>query len=244
MPVAEPIRTTPPPPADPPRTEAVRVENRVVLHAVDWATYTKLLEAMGTRRIRLTYDRGTLEIMTISRPHDWWSRRIGFLICLLGCALNMKVEASGSTTLRREDVDRGLEPDESYHIRHAAQMAGPKDLDLTRDPPPDLALEVEVSRSALDRMSAYAALGIPEVWRCDGDVLRVYHRQADGTYAEADQSQSFPTLPLAPFVEFLHQTEMLSLSELIEPFLQWVKEHVLPRQPDTESPGPGNGAQE
>jgi Uma2 family endonuclease len=236
MPVAE---LTQPPPK---QAQAVRVENRVVLHDVDWATYTKFLEAVGPRRIRLTYDRGTLEIMTNSRPHERWKSRIGFLICLLGVALKMKVEVSGSTTLRREDIGRGLEPDDAFHIRHAAQMAGSKELDLTQDPPPDLGLEVDISRSSLDRMGIYSSLNIPEVWRYDGEALHVYHRQADGTYAEAQHSLSFPTLPLAEFVQFLHQTVQLSQSELAEPFLQWVREHVLPGGQNSNSPSTGNGA--
>jgi Uma2 family endonuclease len=236
MPVAESIQATPE------RTGTVRVENRVLLHTVDWETYTKFLEAVGTRRIRLTYDRGTLEIMTISRPHEWWKSRIGFLIRLLGGMMKMKVQPSGSTILRRQDVERGLEPDDAFHIHHAEQMAGPRNLDLTQDPPPDLALEVDISRSSLNRMGIYASLRIPEVWRYDGEALQVSHLQVDGTYVEAQQSLSFPTLPLAEFVPFLHQTEDLSETELIDPFREWVRTHVLSRGQGADSQDTGNGA--
>src|SRR3954467_7665926 len=103
-PVQEPLMKVP----------SVPVENRILLYAVDWDEYTKFLEAVGNRRVRLTYDQGTLEFMTVSRIHDWWGGRIGFVLRLLGAVLNVTVQGYGKTTLRRKDVERGLEPDEEF----------------------------------------------------------------------------------------------------------------------------------
>jgi Uma2 family endonuclease len=211
----------------------VQVQNRLVLHWVDWTDYTKFLEAVGHHRVRLTYNRGTLEIMTVSGIHDWWKRRIGFLLPWLGALLNLKVQGYGHTTLRRRDVEQGLEPDEQFYIRHAVQVYGPRNIDLTQDPPPDLAIEIDISRSSLDRMAIYASLRIPEVWRFDGEILRIYHLQVDGTYAERERSLSFPTLPIPDFAQFLRQTENLSESELIVPFQAWARQHALPSAPDS-----------
>src|SRR6266542_40369 len=126
------------------RAEAVRAENRIVLYDIDWDSYTRFLEAGGTHRIRFTYDRGTLEIMTVSRTHEWWASRLGFLIRLLGGELGIDVQSSRTTTFRRRALERGLEPDECFHIRNFDKVVGPRNLDLARDPPPDLAIEVEI----------------------------------------------------------------------------------------------------
>jgi Uma2 family endonuclease len=206
-------------------SRASPIENRLVLHDVDWATYDMLLHAFGTRRIRLTYDRGTLEIVTGLRRHEWWESRVGYLIPLLGAHWGIDVQPSGSPTLRREDLGRGLEPDDSFHVRHAAVMVGPRELDLTVDPPPDLVLEVEISRSLSDRIGIYAALSVPEVWRCGGERILVCLLRGN-TYVEVERSASFPPLPLDAFVLFLKETDQLSEAALTKLFLAWLKQNV------------------
>jgi Uma2 family endonuclease len=225
--VAEQIRT-PPAPATP--TPAAPVGNRVLLYSVSWEEYTKFLEAAGTHRLRLTYDRGTLELMTLSNPHEWWRGRFGFVIRLLGGVLNIDVQGCGSTTLRREDLERGLEPDEGFYIANE-WMRGPRHLDLAHDSPPDLAVEIDISRSCLDRMNIYAALGVREVWRFAGETLQVYRRNDAGQYEVHDRSTCFPNLPLVELVQFLQETQGLSESGLILPFQTWVREHVLANPP-------------
>jgi len=214
--------------AGPERSQSVSSEQRIVLYGVDWPAYEKFLDAAATTRsIRLTYDRGTLEIMTVSGIHGWWNARIAFVLRLLGAVLGIDVQGYLTMTLRRQDVERGLEPDEGFYIRHQ-EVRGPRNIDLSRDPPPDLALEVDISRSSLDRMGIYSALRVPEVWRFDGEALRVYRLRADGTYEECERSPSFPSLPLAEFIQFLQQTQDLSDAGVIAPFQEWAREHVLP----------------
>ena len=210
-------------------------EQRLLLHAVDWRTYEKFLDAVGERPLRLTYDRGNLEIMAPSWNHEWWGRRIAFLIPLLGAELNVEVQGGGSTTFRREDLDRGLEPDECFYVgEHAVQMLGLRNLDLSRDPPPDLAIEIDITSSSLNRQGIYAALGVRELWRYDGESLRVLRLGADGTYEGCEQSPSFPSLPLAAFAEFLQQTQAVGEASLIRLFQEWARAHALPgRPPDT-----------
>jgi Uma2 family endonuclease len=201
---------------------------RLVFYAVDWRSYEKFLEAVGDRRIRLTYDRGTLEIMTIGAFHDWWKRRIGLLMPILGREVGKSVQGFGSTTLRREDVGKGLEPDEGFYVGRGDQMAGPMDIDLSRDPPPDLGLEIDIYASSLNRMDIYAALRVPEVWRFDGENLYVYRLLDNGSYEQVERSVHFPTLPLTDFVQFLRTTQKLTEDALIEPFVEWVRANVLP----------------
>jgi Uma2 family endonuclease len=127
-------------------------------------------------------------------------------------------------TFQREDLARGLEPDECYWIEHESVVRGRDDIDLETDPPPDLVLEIEISRSALDRMSIYAALGVPEVWRWDGTKLAVNLLTRRGTYRMSDRSKAFPFLPLAEFARFLEPTK-LSETQLLRSFRTWVRKH-------------------
>src|SRR5688500_6748040 len=101
-----------------------------------------------------------------------------------------------SVTLRREDLERGLEPDNCFYTTRWRAIIGKKRFDLTRDPPPDLAIEIDVTSSSLDRQGIYAALGVPEIWRFDGESLRVFQLGPDGDYRACERSPTFPELPL------------------------------------------------
>jgi Uma2 family endonuclease len=208
-----------------------------VLYGIDWPTYERFLEAVGPRRILLTYDRGKLEIMAPLWNHEWWKTRVGICLRVLCRELKLEIQSGGSTTFRREDMARGIESDDCFYIKNARRTTGLRDLDLTRDPPPDLALEVEGTRSALDRMGIYAALGVPEVWRYDGDAVHIHRLRPDGRYDDSDQSLSFPALPTNKFAEFIHTTQGLPELALEDAFRDWVRQHVLPR---LQSPPPGS----
>jgi Uma2 family endonuclease len=205
---------------------------RLLLHAVDWPTYEKLLDAVGQRPLRLTYDRGNLEIMAPSWNQEWWKHRIGFAITLLSAEVNVEVQGGGSTTFRREDLQKSLEPDECLYVgAHASQMSGPdREIDLSRDPPPDLVIEIDITRSSLDREGIYAALGVPALWRFDGESLQASRLGPDRTYVPCARSPAFPSLPLPELVRFL-QTQALSETRLIRPLQDWARQHALAAPP-------------
>ena len=221
-PTARPIKTQPVP------------EQRFLLRGVGWEGYETLLALLGDRPIRLTYDRGDVELMSPSHDHECFKTRLGRLVETLTMELDIPCEGAGSTTWRKQIEDRGLEPDECYYIANADRVAGRRNLDLTVDPPPDLAIEVEISRSALDRMGIYAALKVPEVWRFDGESLTVYLLQADGTYAPSPTSRSLPFLPLDELVDWLHRADEMGQTAWIRQFREWVREELAPR---LENPG-------
>jgi Uma2 family endonuclease len=203
--------------------------DRLRLSNVDWRDYSRFLFLFGERPgYRLTYDRGELEIMSPLLEHDSNDRILGRLVVALTEELGLPIRSGGTTTIRRRRRRRGLEPDDCYWIANAHRMAGRRRLDLRRDPPPDLAIEVDVTRSSLDRLSVYASLGVPEVWRLDGDVLTFYLLQPSGGYAQATNSQSFPFLTPADLVPFLQQGQQAQdENDVIRSFRAWVRQ----RQP-------------
>ena len=193
---------------------------------VSWAEYLAFSDSLGERHVRVTYDRGEMEFMTISPLHDRIKHVFVLLLGVLSEEMNISVVGYGSMTQRREDLERGLEADECYWIEHAELFRGRTDVDLRRDPPPDLAIEVEISRSTLDRMGISAALGVPEVWRCDGETLRVCLLGAEARYADAPHSRAFPFLPMEELLRFVQTGAPLMNNELLRHLPHLGAQHI------------------
>ena len=142
--------------------------------------------------------------------------------------LNIPIRSGKSTTFSREDLERGLEPDECYYIQHELLVRGKNALDLAHDPPPDLAIEVDITSSSINRMAIYAALGVAEVWRFDGETLRIFGLGSDGKYEEAEESSCFPFLPWREFIQFLDEIPEQDETSLARSFQSWVRSRILP----------------
>jgi Uma2 family endonuclease len=209
-------------------TVQIPAEQRVLLHPVSWQTYEALLKDIDGSPIRLTYDQGSLEIMTLSHKHEHYTKLLGRFVEMLTMELNIAIHSGRSTTFKREAKKRGLEADESYWIQNEPLMRGKKDFDSASDPPPDLAIEVDITSSSLDRLAIYAALGVPEVWRFDGEALRVHLLKENGAYELCDHSPTFPYLPLAEVVRFLRESDTQDETSLMRAFCAWVRENLLP----------------
>jgi Uma2 family endonuclease len=198
------------------------------LSDVDWRTYTRLLRTFAEHRgVRLTYDRGELEIMSPLLRHDYDGRFLGDLVVVLTEELGLPRMRGGSTTLRRRKRQRGVEGDDCFWIANAHLIAGRSRLDLRTDPPPDLAIEVEVTSSSLDRMSIYAALKVPEVWRLVDDALTFNVLSEDGAYSAATHRQCFPMLTPADLLVFVEQARTTSDQNLvIRQFREWIRQRI------------------
>jgi Uma2 family endonuclease len=198
-------------------------DQRLLLSDVDWSTYERLLRDLEGRHLRFNFDRGQLEIMTDSPEHERIKKLLARLLEAMTEELNIPILSLGNTTFRREESARGLEPDECWYIGHEAEMRERNTIDLVIDPPPDLVIEIEISRGVLDRLDIYAALGVPEVWRCDGPNLTVEVLSDEGQYVESDRSPTFPEIPLAGIVEHLNQRGRTDETSIIRSFRAWVQ---------------------
>jgi Uma2 family endonuclease len=191
---------------------------------------------------RLTYDRGTLEIMSPLFEHEIDVDLLGRFVVVLTEEMNLPLEAARSTTLRRRRMRRGLEADHSWWIAHAAQMRGRRHLDLRVDPPPDLALEVDVTRQSLDRMPIYARLRVPEVWRLNAQGLTFHQLQANGRYAEQPHSPTFPLFTPADLMAHLALRTQYDQNEVVRKFRIFVLQRLAsaggPIAPNPGSTGP------
>jgi Uma2 family endonuclease len=196
---------------------------RFFLDGVSWDRYTRLLRAFSDRHLRLTYDQGNLEIMTLSHQHENLGCFLGRLAVTLTEEFELPIKEGGSTTFRRRRVEKGLEPDNCYWIASEAAVRGKTKIDLRRDPPPDLAIEIDITHSSLDRMGIYASIQVPEVWRFDGRVL-TFLRLRENAYEESPVSLIFPAPikpdDLLPFVELRRRNDE---NTVIRQFRKWIR---------------------
>lgn len=207
----------------------LRGERRMVLHGISWELYEQLRENEANWTIRMTYDRGTLELMSPSCDHEAIRELITEMIKAFTEELGIARRSLGSTTWKRCDLDKGLEPDGCYYILNHHRVCHRRKVDLEVDPPPDLAVETEVSRSAMKRMQIYAALGVPEVWRWRKRGLNAYALDADGKYVEREFSLNLPMLRVKDLEPFLEFEVAANETTWIRKFRVWVRERFLNR---------------
>jgi Uma2 family endonuclease len=198
----------------------------VVLRGVSWSTYQGLIRDLESEpRKRLTYNQGILEIMVPLPPHERYKSRLSRMVEVTTEETATEIASLGSTTWSREDLQRGLEPDSCYYIQNELAVRGKDDIDLTQDPPPDLAIEVDNTRSSLNRMAIYAALGVPEVWRFDGESLTIYHLGEDD-YVPQEQSAVLPLLQQGDILRFLQMSQTMGETSWVREFRQWVRKKL------------------
>lgn len=206
--------------------EQAQAGQRMVLHAIPWTTYVALRNVSENRNVRMTYDRGELEMMSPSKRHEVCANLLGRLIEAWSEELDIDIQSCRTMTCRREDLSRGFEPDNSYYVQHEPQVWQKMELDLSVDPPPDLAIEIDLSGNAAKNMPLCAAFGIPEVWRYDGQLLAVFELGSDGQYAACSSSPAFPHLPIAEIQRLVGQVGAVRENALIREFRTWIRQHI------------------
>jgi len=197
--------------------------HRVLFHDVNWQEFEAILEELGEKRSsRLGYFNGTLEIRVPLPEHEVNKETIGDIVKILLEELEIDRECFGSTTFQREDMLAGIEPDNCFYIQNYAQMIGKTRVNLTVDPPPDLAIEIDVTSKT--QVSAYQALGVPEIWRYENGKLQIYLLES-GKYVESLNSPIFPNFPIIEEISrFLEISQTIGTSRMLREFRKWVRE--------------------
>jgi Uma2 family endonuclease len=213
-------------------TVAKNRADRVMLYDISWQQFENLLKDLGEHRAaRLAYDRTTLEIMTPLPEHEHYKEVIGDLVKEIADVLDLDYESYGSTTWKRESRMAGVESDNCFYFQNEAAIRGRLDLDLRQDPPPDLALEIDVTSKSLDRFPIYARLGVPELWCYDSGELKIYLLQ-NGEYVESENSLVFPTLAIRYLPKLIEQNRADGRRAIRQAVREWVKIE-LPNQPNS-----------
>jgi Uma2 family endonuclease len=197
-------------------------EKRVTFYGLSWDAYETILAALGEgRSARLTYYKGTFEIMTPLEPHDYSGGSIDKFIQILVEELGLNVKSMESTTLKRADLKVGAEPDKGYYIANEALVRG-KIVDLKIDPPPDLVVEVDITHTDLNKNALYAEMGVPEFWRYNGKTLTIYCL-VNGGYEAVETSPTFPGVPKERLYQFLRDCGEVGEVQARRNLRRWVQ---------------------
>lgn len=193
-------------------------EQRILLHNVDWETYERLRDNPADRHVHMTYDEGTLELMSPSRRHETVAEVLALFVALWSSFHRIPRKSGGSTTYKRKAKAKGLEPDKCWYFgENAAAVRARDDADLDIEPPPDLAIEVEVTSPLLPKLPVYAAMGIPEIWWWKDEKLQVL-RLVEDEYVQHEESVSLERFPLAQTIELLQKRDVLDEVDMDEHF--------------------------
>ncbi|NJM19056.1 MAG: Uma2 family endonuclease [Richelia sp. RM2_1_2] len=198
---------------------------RVLLRDITWEEFETIIDELGEHRAaRIAYDQGMLEIMAPLPEHEDDKEIIGDLVKALLEELNIEFRSLGSTTFKNQIMLQGIEPDQCFYIENESKIRGKKRLDLTEDPPPDLALEIDVTSRT--HPSIYAALKVPELWRFEKGKLQINLLQND-SYIVSEKSKNFPNLPLAEVLpQYLEQSKTAGRNTVMRAFRGWVREQI------------------
>jgi Uma2 family endonuclease len=199
---------------------------RVLLKDVTWQELEIILEELGEHRAaRIAYDRGTLEIMAPLPEHEYDKEIISDLVKALLEELDLEFISLGSTTFKNQFMAQGIEPDQCFYIKNESRIRGKRRLDLTVDPPPDLALEIDVTSRT--HPNIYQALKVPELWRFEKGKLQINLLQ-DGVYVESEESLNFPNFTLSDVItQYLEQSLVIGRNATIKAFRAWVRQQII-----------------
>jgi Uma2 family endonuclease len=197
---------------------------RLLLRDVTWTEFESILEDLGEHRSsRIAYNCGMLEIVMPLPEHENIKEIVGDLIKALLEELDIEFRSLGSTTFKKL-TEKGLEPDQCFYIQNESAIRGKKRLDLAVDPPPDLAIEIDITSRTYP--SIYAALQVPELWQFGRDAMQIKVLKS-GQYTDVLESPNFPGLNLTEIIPmYLKQSETIGRNQLMKEFRQWVRAQI------------------
>lgn len=198
--------------------------DRVVLRNISWEQFENLLTTLGDHRAaHIAYDNGSLEIMTPLPEHGHFKEVLGDAVKDIADELALDYESYGSTTWRKQAKMAGVEPDNCFYFQNESIVRGRLDVDLSQgDPPPDLALEIDLTSKSLDRFPIYARLDVPEIWCYDQGELKIYHLQS-GEYVTAETSLALPNLPIKQLPQIIENYRSQGRRAIRQAIRQWVR---------------------
>ncbi len=195
----------------------------VTFHNVSWEKYEDLLERVGEASgLRISYNEGTMQVMTLSSEHEAYAEFIGGMLRILSMRSRINICFFGSATIRKKSRRKGKEPDGCFYVQTTALIGNRVQLDFEKDPPPDVTVEIDIHHASRDMFAIYAGLGIPEVWRYDTKQLTI-HLLRGSRYVKANVSQALPMLTSAILTEFLTRRRQDGEFQAMLAFDEWLE---------------------
>lgn len=206
------------------------VVERMVLQNIAWDTFQALIQDLAAQPgKRLTYDNGVLEIWMPFPPHESYKRWLVRLIEIVTEELDLEIRSLSASTWSRKDLAKGVDADECYYIQNEAAIRGKMVIDLMVDPPPDLAIEVDITSLSLPRLPIYRALGVPEIWRFNGERI-VFLQWVAGEYQTTDRSAALPGVTVDAVQYLIEQARERGETSWAKTVRQWAREQLIGQQ--------------
>ena len=203
--------------------EQLPPKGNLILYEQSWEDYENLLETVGEASgLRISFDSEILEIMTFSTEHENYARLIQMLTGILSLRLDIDIESFGSATIKKSRFAKGTEPDACFYVQSIEQIGNKIRLDFSVDPPPDIAVEIDLYHESLDKFPIYAALGVAEIWRYAGDKFEI-HKLTDGVYNSIEKSESLPVLSAEILGNLLNRSRQERQTVILKEFENWLK---------------------
>jgi Uma2 family endonuclease len=195
----------------------------LIQHGVSWNDYEDLLLAVGEAPgLHISFDEGTLQIMSPSSKHEHYALLIERLVDRISIRQRLKVLFYGSTTIKKQSEQKGAEPDACFYVQNADAVGTTEQINFDIDPPPDVVLAIDIHHESTSKLPIYAALGVRELWRFDGQSLTIYHLR-DGQYVVSDASQALPILTGAVLTGFLARSPKEDQYDIVLAFEEWLQ---------------------
>lgn len=199
----------------------------VTFNDVSWDEYEELLEQVGEAPgLRISYDNGSLQVMTISSEHEKYASFISSLVTVIQLRLRIDILGFGSATMRKRKRKKGNEPDGCFYVQTASLIGNRIHLDFETDPPPDIAVEIDVHHDSRSKFPIYAALGVSEIWRYDGQAMTIYHLSEAGDeqqYVAGDTSTALPMLTAQLLTEMIERMRNEGELKALLAFDEWLQ---------------------
>jgi Uma2 family endonuclease len=203
--------------------ERITPERPLILPNITWDEYEELLEQVGEPAgLRISYDEGRLKVMSLSAEHEKYARFIEKMMTAMSLRLRLVILSFGSATMKKRRAEKGNEPDACFYVQTAPAIGNRIQLDFAIDPPPDIAVEVDVHHDSDDKFAIYAGLGVPEIWLFDRTKLTIYLLQ-NGQYVESDRSRDLPMLSSRVLTDFLRRLPVEGEFQALLAFDEWLQ---------------------
>jgi Uma2 family endonuclease len=198
---------------------------QVLLKNISWQMYKNIVAELGENRSsRVSYSQGVLEIIAPLPEHEVSKVIIGDLVKALLEELDIEFLSLGSSTFDKEIMDAGVEPDDCFYIENEAAIRGKDRIDLTLDPPPELAIEIDITSRT--RLNNYEVLGVRELWRWNGKKLEI-NVLDNGKYLKSEESYIFPNFTIAQVIpEYLSMSKISGRNATMKAFRAWVRKQI------------------
>jgi Uma2 family endonuclease len=203
-------------------TEHLPAGATLVVPHVAWDDYERLLENLTERPLRVTFDCGRLEIVSPSPRHERYARFFDDLVRAFAEVHDLGLEKLGQTTWKMRLRDKGIEADSCYYVRNVERVIGKEELDLEFDPPPDIAVEIDITSTSVEKLAVYAALAVPEIWRYDGQTVQIYGL-AEAKYMECSGSNILPGLTASILTQFMELSKTQGQTRALKAFRERIK---------------------